>query len=190
MICNRSKTKLYFGNYKHISAYSLPYFYYLGDKFRKLEGSSFFSYYNLKLELILARRVRFDGLLNRSLKYLQYVFISFKYDSKYDPYYIFLNHVEQLTLPVYLYKKPTKRSYVPLDKKYQIRTGYRLFTIYRGCRLIVTSIILNQKFKLYFNFYKELNYYVSNELTSSISFMEGHLHALFVNRRSRYIVYS
>lgn len=81
------------------------YNYYLIKKFKKLQGSNFFSYYNLKIELELQKRVFFNGMGQKFLKHFKRMFIFFKHDFFIDPYYIFLFYLEFLSLPIYLHKK-------------------------------------------------------------------------------------
>jgi len=82
-----------------------PYRYYLKKRFKKLQNSNFFSYYRIKLEFEILKRLRFDGLGIKFLKHLNSAFYALKYDFFLDPLYVLLLHVECLSLPIFLHKK-------------------------------------------------------------------------------------
>jgi hypothetical protein len=110
--------------------------YYLFKNIRKLEGSLFYAKCNLTIENKLQNRLRFDGLSQKNLHQLNLFYEFLKFDFFVDPYFIFLYQVENLNLPIFLHKKISKRAYVPLDKMYQLRIGYRIRTIYRAVKVI------------------------------------------------------
>jgi len=163
-------------------------FYFFIKRLKKLQHCNFFSFYNVKILFEFIKRFRFDGLSNLFLKYLKYTFICLKYDFFLDPVYILLLHIECLSIPIYLYKKWSKKANIPLDKMYRLYIGYRVRSLFRGSKSLIGSFLsvkknCNLSLKMYREFIGLYFFVVSFSLNS----LEQNLLGMFVNKRSRYV---